>query len=72
MTTRRSSFSIAALTSFWRTWEFGACPQNTMARTLSGWSMLSFDSRTPSNQRDTGMPVDSISFCDPNWLTSQS
>ena len=32
-------------------------PRRTMARTLSGWSMFSLSSSTPSIQRDTGMPL---------------
>ncbi len=62
MTTSMSSFSIAFFISVRRVCEFGAWPQNTMARTLSGWSMLSVSSRTPSNQRLTGIPVSFIRF----------
>ena len=66
-TTRRSSFSIAFFMSGPRVCEFGAWPQNTMARRLSGWSMFSFASSTPSIQRDSGMPASSISF----WLAKR-
>jgi hypothetical protein len=38
-----------------------------MARMLSGWSMFFLSSSTPSIQRDTGMPFDSISF----WLAKR-
>src|SRR3546814_2117863 len=51
MMTSRSSFSIAFFMSARRVCEFAACPQKTMARRLSGWSMLSLDSSTRSNQR---------------------
>ena len=61
-TTSRSSFSIAFFISGRRVCEFAAWPQNTIARILSGWSMLSFFSSTPSIQRETGMPLLSISF----------
>ena len=62
ITTKRSSFSIAFFISGRRVCEFGAWPQNTMARRLLGWSMFFLSSRTPSIQRETGMPADCISF----------
>ncbi len=66
-TTMRSSFSIAFFISGRRVCELTAWPQYTMARMLLGWSMFSFFSSTPSIQRDTGMPLLSISF----WLAKR-
>ena len=73
ITTIRSSFSIAVFISFRRVWEFGAWPQNTIARRLSGWSIFSLSSRTPSIQRDTGMPLRFIRLFDlPSLPLSES
>ena len=55
-----------------RVCEFGAWPQKIMARILSGWSMFSLASSTASNQRDTVMPFDSISFLEAKRPCSQS
>ena len=55
MTTRRSSFSIAFFISGRRVCEFGAWPQNTIARTLSGWVdvLLGFQNAVdPARNRD--------------------
>ena len=57
MMTMRSSFSMAFFISCPRVWLLTACPQSTIARTLSRWPMLSLSSFTPSIQRETGMPL---------------
>jgi hypothetical protein len=55
-TTSRSSLSIARFISRPRVCELGAWPQKNRPRRLLSWSISSFFSSTPSNQRDTVMP----------------